>query len=125
MAEKKKTIFVADDNDGIVVSLTMVLEYDGYEVASVMNGEDAKNIGAPYPDLILLDIWMPGVNGLDVCRYLKAKLDTKHIPIVMISAHPGLSSSALEAGANGFIEKPYTMIDMLATVKKHLAVAAV
>ena len=119
MGIQKKTVLVADDNDGIVASLTMVLEFSGYAVTSIMNGEDVKKIKAPFPHLILLDIWMAGVNGLDVCRYLKAKHDTKHIPIVMISAYPGASVTALEAGANGFVEKPYTMQDILASVEKH------
>ena len=119
MTPKKKTILVADDNVGIVASLTMALEYGGYEVKSIMNGDDVQKIKAPFPDLILLDIWMAGVNGLDVCRYLKAKRETANIPIIMISAYPGASASALEAGANGFMEKPYSMRDMLATVGKH------
>jgi len=87
MSKQKKTVLVADDNDGIVASLTTALQYGGYEVTSIMNGEKVKKIHAPFSDLILLDIWMAGVNGLDVCRYLKAKLETKNIPIIMISAY--------------------------------------
>jgi CheY-like chemotaxis protein len=117
---KQKKILVADDNDGIVASLTMALQYGGYEVTSIMNGEEVKKISAPFPDLILLDIWMAGVNGLDVCRHLKAQRITKHIPIVMISAYPDASASALEAGANDFMEKPYTIQDMLTIVGKHV-----
>jgi CheY-like chemotaxis protein len=120
MAKEMKKILVADDNTGIVASLTMVLQYGGYEVASLMSGEDVQKIKAPFPDLILLDIWMVGISGTDVCKHLKARLDTKHIPIIMFSAHPDGSSSAREAGANDFIEKPYTMDDMLAIVKKNL-----
>lgn len=120
MAKEITKILVADDNNGIVASLTMVLQYGGYEVDSLVNGEDVKKINAPFPDLILLDIWMAGVNGLDVCKHLKARQDTKHIPIIMFSAYPDASSSALEVGANDFIEKPYSMDDMLAIVKKNL-----
>ena len=119
--DTKKTILVADDNDGIVASLTMVLQYGGYDVTSIMNGEEVKKMNAPFPDLILLDIWMAGVNGFDVCRHLKAREDTKHIPIVMISAYPDSDTGALEAGAQDFVEKPYTMDRMLTTVGKHLA----
>ena len=119
MVKLKKTILVADDNDGIVASLTMALEYGGYEVTSIMNGKEVKKITAPFPDLIFLDIWMVGVNGLDVCKYLKAQQATKHIPIVMISAYPNASASALEAGADDFIEKPYTVADMLAIAGKY------
>lgn len=117
---KKKTILVADDNDGIVASLTMVLQYGGYDVISIMNGEEVKKMTAPFPDLILLDIWMAGINGLDVCKHLKARQDTRHIPIVMISAYPDSDIKALDAGANDFIEKPYTMHTMLTKVGKHM-----
>ena len=120
MTKKRKTILVADDNVGIVASLTMALEYGGYKVTSIMDGEDVKKIKTPFPDLILLDIWMPGVSGLEICRYLKEKSDTKHIPIIMISAYPDASASALEAGANGFMEKPYTIENMLNTVGNHV-----
>jgi len=120
MAKNLKKILVADDNDGIVASLTMVLQYGGYEVTALMNGQDVQNITAPFPDLILLDIWMAGVNGIDVCKHLKARKDTKHIPIIMFSAYPDSISSARAAGADDFIEKPYSMDDMLAKVKKNL-----
>ncbi len=118
--ESKKTILIADDNDGIISSLTMVLEYGGYEVTSIMNGKEIKNMHAPFPDLILLDIWMTGINGFELCKYLKEREETKNIPVVMISAYPNSHDTALGAGANDFIEKPYTMEKMLTTVEKHL-----
>ncbi|MEX0909820.1 MAG: response regulator [Candidatus Paceibacterota bacterium] len=120
MNNKKKTILIADDNHGIVKSLAMVLQYDGYAVDTIMNGEEVKKLTAPFPDLILLDIWMAGVNGLDLCKYLRAQQDTKHIPIIMISAYPDSDTKALEAGANDFIEKPYTMDDVLTKVGKYI-----
>ena len=119
----KKRILVADDNIGIVVSLTMVLQYGGYEVASLMDGQEVMKISQHLPDLILLDIWMAGINGLDVCRYLKSNEETRNIPIIMISAYPDSDVSAREAGANDFIEKPYSMNYLLETVNKHLQAA--
>ncbi len=122
MDEKiKETILVADDNDGIVISLSMVLRYGGYKVTSITNGEDLKKISPPLPDLILLDIWMAHISGLDLCKYLKENKDTQDIPIVMISAYPDSYDKALGAGADDFIEKPYTIDTMLSTVGKHLA----
>ena len=118
---KKKTILVADDNQGIVASLSMALKYGGYEVTSIMNGNEVKKIQAPFPDLILLDIWMADVSGFDVCKSLKEREDTKDIPIVMISAFPGSDAGALQAGANAFLEKPYSLNDMLTVVGKHVS----
>ena len=120
MNKHKKIILIVDDNEGIVVSLTMVLEHGGYKVVSLMSGIEAKNIKAPFPDLILLDIWMPSITGLEVCRHLKAHKNTKDIPIIMTSAYPDAATSALLAGADGFIEKPYTLEKIFALIEEHL-----
>lgn len=119
----KGNILVADDNEGIVASLRLVLQYGGYNVTSITNGENVKKLRAPFPDLILLDIWMAGVSGLDLCKDLKERKDTKDIPVVMISAYPDSRDSALDAGANDFLEKPYTMDEMLSTVDKYLTLS--
>lgn len=116
----QKTVLVADDNDGIVASLTMLLEYGGYKVISIMTGRDVEKIAAPFPDLILLDISMGDVSGVDVCKRLKTRHDTRGIPIVIISAHPDMESMIRGSGASGFIEKPYTMQAVLAMVAKQL-----
>lgn len=121
----QKTILIADDNQGIVLSLSMVLRYGGYLVKTLMDGNEVKKIDMPLPDLILLDIRLGDVNGLEVCQFLKKKYETKHIPIIMISASPDSEKKAFDAGADDFIEKPYSMPTMLNTIAKHLKSPAI
>ncbi|HUQ85332.1 MAG TPA: response regulator [Candidatus Limnocylindrales bacterium] len=113
-------ILVADDDPAIVESTTLILEESGYQVSSTVNGETIYKMEKDMPDLLLLDIWMSGQDGREICKYLKKKEQTKHIPIIMISASKDVAQSAKDAGSDDFITKPYDMYDLLAIVKKHL-----
>lgn len=116
----KKKIVVADDDKDIVAVLTMMLEDAGYEVKSTANGHTAQIVHDYLPDLLLLDIWMAGVDGRDVCKYLKSQKPTEHIPIIMISANQNTEKIAHEAGADAFIAKPFDMDHLLAKVIQYI-----
>ncbi len=116
----KKKIIVADDDKDIVVVLTMMLEDAGYEVKSTANGHTAEMVRDYLPDLLLLDIWMAGVDGRDVCKYLKSQKSTKYIPIIIISANQDTQKIAREAGADDFIPKPFDMYKLLAKVAQYV-----
>ena len=116
----KKKVMVADDDKDIVALITMMLEDVGYEVVSIANGEITLRICDYSPDLLLLDIWMVGVDGRDICKYLKSQQLTKHIPIIIVSANQDTQKIALEAGADDFIAKPFEMNDLLAKVAKYV-----
>lgn len=116
----KKKIMIADDEKDIAEVLSFILEDAGYEVSSTANGETAKKVQEYLPDLLLLDIWMKGVDGRDICKYLKSQRVTKNIPIIMISAHNETQNIALEAGANDYITKPFDMDLLLSKVKENL-----
>lgn len=120
MIGRKKKIILAEDNLAIVDALTIILEEFGYEVISVVDGSAVKDKLKEKPDLILLDIWMPGLGGRDACRYLKSNKDTKNIPVIIISANKDISQIAKEAGADDFIAKPFRMEDLLAKVEKYI-----
>ena len=111
----KKKIIVADDDKDIVAVLTMMLEDAGYEVSSTANGQTAQKVC----DYLLLDIWMAGVDGRDICKQLKNQRLTKHIPIIMISANQDTEKIAREAGADDFIAKPFDMDKLLAKVAQY------
>ena len=111
---------IADDENDIVEVLSLILEDAGYEVCSTANSETAKKVHEYLPDLLLLDIWMKGVDGRDICKYLKSQNVTKNIPIIMISAHNETQKIALEAGANDYITKPFEIDDVLEKVKKYI-----
>ncbi len=106
---ENKRILIADDDEGIVDAVTMILQVMGYEVDFTYDGGAVLDAVKNKPDLILLDIWMSGHDGRDICKQLKSDPDFKEIPILMISASRDIKQSALDAGANDFMEKPFEM----------------
>jgi two-component system alkaline phosphatase synthesis response regulator PhoP len=110
---ENKKILIADDDEGIVDAVTMILEVMGYEVAYTYDGGTVIDAVKNKPDLILLDIWMSGHDGRDICKQLKNDPTYKEIPILMISASRDIKQSALDAGANDFMEKPFEMDSLL------------
>lgn len=115
----KKRILVADDDPAILEVITLMLEDAGYEVDTSVNGETIEKVHGLLPDLILLDIWMSGMDGRDVCKHLRARKKTRHIPIVMVSANKDAKTIALDAGANDFLAKPFEMNKLLSLVEKY------
>ncbi|RYD73228.1 MAG: response regulator, partial [Sphingobacteriales bacterium] len=93
--------------------VTMILQVMGYEVDFTYDGGAVIDAVKKRPDLILLDIWMSGHDGRDICKQLKNDPEFKEIPILMISASRDIRQSALDAGANDFMEKPFEMDSLL------------
>ncbi len=120
MADAKKKILVADDNPAILDALRIMLEEEGYEVETTVNGATVQDMKQPLPDLLLLDIWMSGIDGRDVCKLLKGAAATKHIPIIMISATKDIAQIAKDSGADDCISKPFQMEHLLAIVAKYV-----
>ena len=117
----RKTIMVADDDQDILDVLTTVLIYNGYHVDTSFNGETLHSLNAHnLPDLLLLDIWMSGLDGREVCLNLKQNEDTKDLPIILISANHDIAQAAKEAGANGYVAKPFNIKQLLDIIKAHL-----
>jgi CheY-like chemotaxis protein len=118
-----KRILIADDNQDSCNILTMVLQAKGYEVAVANNGIEAvrKIVDRP-PDLILLDIMMPGKNGLDVCRWVKKNAKTRHIFIVMVTASSEQyhRKQSFSLGASDYIIKPISPAQVLHSVQRLL-----
>ncbi|MET0466026.1 MAG: response regulator [Chitinophagaceae bacterium] len=115
-----KTILIADDDEGILDATSAILEYEGYHVNSTLDGATVLQLEGRLPDLLLLDIWMSGTDGTDVCRQLKSNADTRHLPVIMISASRDIEQYARDAGADDFLAKPYEMNDLLEKVKRWL-----
>jgi CheY-like chemotaxis protein len=78
-----------------------------------------QNIYGKLPDLLLLDIWMSGMDGKEICKHLKSQEVTKHIPIIMISANKDTQKIAFECGADDFIAKPFQMKNLLQKVAQY------
>lgn len=111
---------IADDDPGIVDFLSIMLEFEGYEVSSTLNGATLLSMNDHLPDLLLLDIWMSGVDGRDICKQLKKKEHTKTLPILMISASKDIERSAMDAGADAFLAKPFEMDEILKIIKENI-----
>jgi DNA-binding response OmpR family regulator len=115
----KKKILAADDDPAILEVITLMLEDGGYEVRTTFDRQTEKFAQEYLPDLILLDIWMAGVDGRDICKSLKGKKLTKHIPIIIISANKDTEKIAEESGADDYLAKQFDMKDLLSKVAKY------
>jgi len=115
-----KKIIIADDDPGILDAIGIMLEFEGYEVECTPNCDGLLTMETGFPDLLLLDIWMSGTDGRDVCKHLKQKRSTSKIPIVMISASKDIEQSAFEAGADDFLAKPFEMDDLLKKIERYI-----
>ncbi|WP_426587846.1 response regulator transcription factor [Mucilaginibacter sp. R-33] len=116
MDTKNKKIMIADDDPGIVDAMEMLLEFEGYEVTSTVDGTTVLDMKDELPDLLLLDIWMSGEDGRYICKKLKQDKLTKDIPVIMISASRDIRDSAMMAGADDFLAKPFDMNELLKKV---------
>ncbi len=120
---KQATVLIVEDNQESIDLLVYFLEPAGYKVITASDGYQAIEMVENHaPDIILLDIMLPGLDGYEVCERLKKNERTFHIPIIMITALKELKDKirALEAGADDFISKPFDSVELLARVKSLL-----
>jgi two-component system phosphate regulon response regulator PhoB len=106
----KRVLVVEDDRD-ILELITHNLEREGYEVTGATTGEDGVDAArSGKPDLVLLDLMLPGMDGLEVCRKLKADPDTSHLPVIMVTAKGEEADivTGLELGADDYVTKPFS-----------------
>lgn len=118
-----KTILLADDEEDIKIVVRLYLESKGYEIITAYDGLDAINqVQKNKPDLLLLDVMMPVMNGFEVAQRLRANDETKELPIVMLSAatHEDAVRKGLEAGANDYVMKPFEPAKLEEVIKKYL-----
>jgi two-component system, OmpR family, alkaline phosphatase synthesis response regulator PhoP len=116
----KAKILVVDDEADILELVRYNLAKQQYRVIAVMSGEDAlRNARDVNPDLILLDLMLPGIDGLDVCKILKSNQDTQAIPIIMLTAKGEEADIilGLELGADDYMTKPFSPRVLLARIK--------
>lgn len=117
---EKKKILVTDDDPGIRDIFKIIFETAGYDVQMIINGDDLLNNKFEIPDLFLLDKQLSGVDGIDICRYLKEQKATSHLPVIMISANPNIGKLSEEAGADAYIEKPFEVKYLLEMVERYI-----
>lgn len=116
----KERILLVDDEEDILNLMKYNLEKDGFKVDGAVSGEAALRMARENtPDLILLDLMLPGMDGLDVCRILKNDSNTKKVPIIMVTAKGEDSDiiTGLELGAEDYITKPFSPRVLIARVR--------
>lgn len=117
-----KVIIAVDDEPDILALVCFCLESSGdFEVLEAKNGEEAITLAISHrPALIIMDVRMPGMGGIEACRRLKANPVTAFIPVIFISAWHSEKEAALEAGGMAFLLKPFNPEELIATVQKYV-----
>ena len=123
MMSKKKRILVVDDEPDTLELMQTILKHEGYDVLKALNGSEALEEVKQNPDLILLDIRMPGeLNGIEVCKRLKTDPLHKAIPIIIFSAKvlDYHIEEGFQAGAEEYVTKPFSSAELLRIIGKYL-----
>ena len=120
---RKQRVLIVDDEPNIVLSLQFLLDREGYEVAVARDGEDALASAARTPpDLVVLDLMLPGIDGYEVCRRLRAAPSTAGAKIVLVTARGREAERVrgLEEGADAYVTKPFSTRELMAIVARFL-----
>ena len=124
---RTRKILVVEDNDMNMQLVEFLLEEGGYQIVKATSGEDAlaltHDTSNGSPDLILMDIHLPGIDGLSVVRAMKNDSRTERIPILALTAHAmrGDRDRFLEAGCDGYISKPIDVKTFIASLEQYLS----
>jgi CheY-like chemotaxis protein len=121
MSRRLKKVMIVDDDPGVQDAFRLIFERAGYITCVFSNGNIILAGDFELPDIIILDKQLSGVDGLDVCRFLKSQERTRHVPVIIVSAAPQVAQQALAACADGFLEKPFRNKELLDLVARRLA----
>ncbi|WP_261565437.1 response regulator transcription factor [Frankia gtarii] len=111
-------VLVVDDDAAVRESLERSLRFEGYEVRTAVDGADALDaVGRDQPDIVVLDVMMPRIDGLETCRQLRARGDD--VPVLMLTARDGLADrvSGLDVGADDYLVKPFALEELFARLR--------
>ena len=116
-----KRILIIEDEQDIVDIATMILEDEGYEVSSLSEfGNFKDQVQDSHADLVLLDLNLQGYHGRDICKYIKGDEHLKQTSVVLMSANRDIKAIKEEAGADGYISKPFDLMDFINIVKQFI-----
>lgn len=120
---KKRSILVADDDPSILSMLSRMLAEKGFDVKTASDGYTAlKIVKDNVPDLLLLDLNMPRMNGFEVIQWIRADKKTRFLPIIVLTAYGQEKIPAFEFGADDFLEKPFDKTELFVRIKAHLRI---
>ncbi|GAB4294806.1 MAG: response regulator [Desulfuromonadia bacterium] len=121
MNSRKRTILIVEDEESLLKLESILLTSKGFEVKGVIDGAAAlKSISEELPDLVVLDIMLPGIDGFEVCRRIKNDPRTAHIPVVMLTAKKSAQDQKRgeEVGADAYITKPFKSAHVVETIMR-------
>lgn len=118
-ASMKKRIVVVDDQKAILEVLQVALEMEGYQVETSRTGAYLQHMHPPFPDLILLDIFLEGEDGRVICQQLKSDDQTRHIPVILLSAHANDDPALRACGTDDFLAKPFHLDALFKLVARY------
>ena len=116
-----KTVLIVDDETNIVVSLEFLMQQAGFQVGVARSGEEAlEMLPQLRPDVVLLDVMLPGIDGFDVLQHIRQSADLKQIAVIMLTAkgRDVEMAKGLALGANAYITKPFSTRDLLSEVRR-------
>ena len=119
----KKKILLVDDSSTVLLLHRMMLSHCGYELVTARDGQEALDkVSTERPDLIFLDVLMPRMDGFQTCRALRARPETKSVPIILVTTRgePHYVRQGFESGCTDYITKPFDGEELLAKVRSHL-----
>ena len=123
--QDRAKVLVVDDRPSIVQALRMRLEGEGHEVIEALDGPRALElVEAEQPDLVLLDVMMPDMDGYEVCRRIKNRPEADFVPVIMVTARTETEAimAGIEAGADEYVTKPFEPLELMARVKSMLRI---
>ncbi len=120
ISDTRQKILIVDDELDALIALKRALEADNYNVIEASDGLNAiEKVKAENPDIILLDLMMPEIDGIEVCKRLKSNSKYEHIPIIMLTAKGDITDKieGIEIGADDYVTKPFNLNELKARIK--------
>ena len=119
-----KLILIVEDEPSIVVALKFLMEQEGYRTLVAVDGAQALALAARLrPSLIILDVMLPRMDGLEVCRIVRSSPALQATPVVLVTANSGHADAAAAVGANAYVTKPFSTDELARIVREELAKA--
>jgi CheY-like chemotaxis protein len=116
-----KRVLVAEDDPAIIDALSLILGAEGYDVLTAKNKEQIFQRLEQDPQLVLLDIRLSGTDGAETCQEIKQQEKYADVPVMLMSANPDIETIAQEVGANGYIRKPFEMMQLLSELDRYFS----
>ena len=114
------SVYIAENDPAVRNSLASGLVKQGFDIHIFDSGYPIVSMMDNWPDIFLIDIQLPDINGLEVCKWLKSHEDSRHIPVILLSSDPYLKILAASTHADDYIEKPFDVRDVLAHIHQCL-----